>query len=258
MTQWKVSVKNLSDKVELLSHTGYQKIFQIYPSKKRGLHSSLFFLFKKQHDCVYKYSTWSCCMLVWCPRASSAQCLLLFGRLCVCPLRQPAPKLMSPQRTTGRSRSPYPHPHQHWHGNGSKPPSWTHPQIYCHLWTCLWAHGEGVSLTARKPSEGRIQEVIRPVMNCLVGSVLQDKCRTQLYSYFSQQQAQHPCRIVTQLLQHRAKVSSTLKSMKNDAYIMLQKACKCRLASTSTLSAMTCASCVRSYLTWPGLTEYLT
>lgn len=90
-------------------------------------------------------------MLVWCLRACSPQRLLLFWRLCVSPLRRPAPRLMSPQRTPKRSHSPYPHPR---HGNGSRPPSWTHPQRYCHLWTCLWAHADGVSLTTRNQKRG--------------------------------------------------------------------------------------------------------
>lgn len=112
---------------------------------------------------VYWHCTWSCCMLVWCPRACIAQCLLLFGRLCVSPLRRPAPRPMSPQRTPERSRSLCPHPRPHWHGNGSEPPSWTHPQRYCHLWTCLWAHAAWVSLTAGNQERGGTQEEVRQV-----------------------------------------------------------------------------------------------
>lgn len=122
----------------------------------------------KGNSYFYCNCTWSCCMLVWCPWACSPQCLLLFGSLYVCPLRQPALRLMLPLRTPKRSHSPYPHPHQHWHGNGSKPPSWKHPQIYCHLWTCLWAHAEGVSLTATQ-QEGK-QEAVRRDIEILSSS----------------------------------------------------------------------------------------
>lgn len=129
--------------------------------KKRLVYCPLFhilsllciFMFCVQSS-VYWHCTWSCCMLVWCPRACIAQCLLLFGRLCVSPLRRPAPRPMSPQRTPERSRSLCPHPRPHWHGNGSEPPSWTHPQRYCHLWTCLWAHAAWVSLTAGNQERG--------------------------------------------------------------------------------------------------------
>lgn len=107
---------------------------------------------------VCTVSTWSCCMPVWCPHAWSPQCLLLFERCCVSPVRRPGPRLMSPRRTPERSHSLF--LHQHWHGSGSEPLSWTHPRRYCHLWTYLWAHVELVFLTAgAKQRESRVDFV---------------------------------------------------------------------------------------------------
>ena len=126
-------------------------------------------------------------MLVWCPRACSPLCLLLFRRQCVCPLRWPAPRLMSLQRTPRRSHSPYPHPCRHWHGRGSEPPSWTHPQRYCHLWTCLWADAEGVSLTTRKKERGNEKQSAAVESNwghLLMLLIFQDYLSIFIFCYF--------------------------------------------------------------------------
>ena len=91
-------------------------------------------------------------MLVTCPWADSPLCLplMFWGDGCVRPPVQPGRRPTSPRTTRRRSRSLCLHPRPHWHGSGSEPRRWTRPQIYCHLWTWLRAHGKGVRCTTVK------------------------------------------------------------------------------------------------------------